>query len=95
MLFMVVETFKLGNADAIGERFRTKGRMMPDDLGYLASWLNEQGTICYQLMEAPSLAAFDAWTRNWSDLMDFQITPVLPSSEFWEDHGKRNARAVN
>ena len=83
MLFMVIEHFK-GGADAVGERFREKGRMMPSDVVYVSSWLEESGDRCWQLMEAPSLEAFEGWTRNWDDLMDFEIVPVLTSAEFWE-----------
>lgn len=86
MLFVVIEHFKQGPAP-IGERFAAKGRMMPPDVAYVSSWLEESGDRCWQLMEAPNLEAFQDWTRNWDDLMDFEIVPVLTSQEFWKRRG--------
>jgi hypothetical protein len=54
MLFMVIEHFKFGNATSITERFRSKGRMLPEDVAYHASWMEPTGERCYQVMEAPS-----------------------------------------
>ncbi len=39
MLFMVVERFKDGKAKEIYRRFQEKGRMMPEGLKYLDSWV--------------------------------------------------------
>ena len=39
MLFMVVERFKDGKAKEIYRRFQEKGRMMPEGLNYLDSWV--------------------------------------------------------
>lgn len=83
VLYMVIERFKESNPDSVGERFRQKGRMMPDGLKYVASWLEPSGDRCFQLMEADSLDLFDAWTCNWSDLTEFEIVPVQTSADFW------------
>ncbi len=85
MLFMVIERYR--DLTAVGERFRSRGRMMPDGVAYRASWLTEDGARCYQLMEAPDRATLGGWTRHWSDLVDFEIEPVLASAEFWARRG--------
>jgi hypothetical protein len=79
MLYMVVERFK--DAPAIYRRFREKGRMMPDGLEYISSWINVDLTICYQLMKTEDEALFPLWTDSWKDLMDFEIVPVRTSAE--------------
>jgi hypothetical protein len=79
MLYMVVERFK--NAPAIYQRLREKGRMMPDGLEYVSSWIDHDFKVCYQLMQTNDFALFDRWTRNWSDLMEFKIAPVRTSAE--------------
>ncbi len=58
---------------------------MPDDAGltYIASWMTADWARCYQLMEAPNRSAFDGWIANWSDLVDFEVTEVKTSAEFW------------
>jgi Domain of unknown function (DUF3303) len=79
MLYMVVERFK--DAPAIYQRFREKGRMMPEGLEYVSSWVNADLTICYQLMRTEDESLFPLWTDNWKDLMDFEIVPVRTSAE--------------
>lgn len=91
MLFMVIERFKQADPTAIGERFRQKGRMLPEGVTYHASWVDSTGARCFQVMEAPSLEALDAWTRGWIELIDFEIVPVVPSAEFWASQDPRQA----
>jgi hypothetical protein len=81
MLFMVIERFK--DTALVGERFRRSGRMLPEGVVYHASWIEKAGDRCFQVMEAPDLKSMHVWTSRWSDLMDFEITPVLTSSDFW------------
>ncbi len=79
MLYMVVERFK--DAPAIYQRLREKGRMMPESLKYISSWIDTDLKVCYQLMETEDIALFRKWTDNWDDLMDFEIVPVRTSAE--------------
>jgi hypothetical protein len=79
MLYMVIEHFK--DAPAVYRRFRQKGRMMPDGLHYVSSWIDTDFKVCYQLMETEDVRLFERWTENWSDLMEFKITPVRTSAE--------------
>jgi len=79
MLYMVTEHFK--DAPAIYRRFRQKGRMMPDGLNYISSWVDTEFQVCYQLMETEDVTLFERWTENWDDLMEFKIVPVRTSAE--------------
>jgi len=83
MLYMVIEKFKQGNAKAIGERFRAKGRMLPDGLTYQASWVDSSGARCFQIMETSNPELLRQWTSAWDDLVEFEIIAVKPSQEFW------------
>ncbi len=87
MLFMVIERFRAaqGGIDAVGARFRERGRLMPADVLYVASWVDPAGTTCWQLMEAPTREALAPWTRAWEDLVEFEIVPVRTSAEFWAE----------
>lgn len=78
---MVIERFKPGKARDVYNRFNQQGRMMPDSVRFIDSWITADVTVCYQLMEAESAAAFEAWTRNWNDLVDFEIHPIIDSAE--------------
>lgn len=88
MLFMVIERFHRG-VEEVGARFKEKGRMMPDGVEYVASWMETSGGSCYQLMEAPDRASLGSWIRNWSDLVDFEVVLVTPSAEYWSRASSR------
>ena len=81
MLYMVIEHFKNRDAAAVYRRFREKGRMMPDGLTYVDSWVETNHSRCFQLMECEEAELFEQWTRNWDDLVDFEIIPVVTSKE--------------
>ena len=80
-LYMVVEHFKHGDAVPVYRRFRERGRMLPDGLAYVSSWVDERLEHCYQLMETDDRALLDQWIANWSDLADFEVHQVLTSIE--------------
>ena len=81
MLYMVIERFKEGAASEIYQRLREKGRMMPEGLEYISSWIDLGFKTCWQLMQTEDFALFDKWIANWRDLVDFQIVPVRTSAE--------------
>jgi hypothetical protein len=81
MLYMVVERFKEGSAPEIYQRFHEKGRMMPEGLEYVSSWIDLDFKICYQLMRTEDAALFPLWTKHWNDLFDFEIIPVRTSAD--------------
>ena len=82
MLFMVIE--RLGGregAAAVYRRFRERGRMTPDGLKYVASWVEPDYGRCFQLMECDDPALLDLWAARWRDLVEFEIVPVVTSEE--------------
>ena len=76
---MVIETFK--DKDEIYRRFAEKGRLMPDGLNYVSSWIDTDFKRCFQLMETENAKLFDEWIANWSDLTEFEVIPVITSKE--------------
>jgi hypothetical protein len=76
---MVIERFK--DAPAIYQRLREKGRLMPEELEYVSSWIAVDLKICWQLMCAEDESLFQRWIDNWKDLIDFEIVPVRTSAE--------------
>ncbi len=79
MLFMVIERFR--DAAAVYRRFREKGRMLPDALHYVDSWVEVSGNRCFQLMACDDVQRFQDWVTLWNDLVDFEIIPVRTSQE--------------
>lgn len=81
MLFMVIEHFRPGCAPEVYRRFAERGRMAPEGLRYVASWVDLKFDRCFQLMETEDEALFKQWTANWNDLAQFEIVPVRTSAE--------------
>jgi hypothetical protein len=81
MLFMVVERFKGRDAKAVYRRFRDHGRGAPEGLTYVGSWIEANFDRCFQLMECDDPRLLQAWVAFWSDLIEFEIVPVVPSAE--------------
>jgi hypothetical protein len=80
-LYMIVERFRAGDPGPVYQRFRERGRMAPEGVVYVSSWVDEKLERCWQLMEADDRALLDVWMESWSDLVDFEVHPVLTSSE--------------
>jgi len=80
-MYMIVEHFKNKDAVPVYRRFRDRGRMAPEGLVYVSSWIDDQLERCYQLMETHDRALLDEWMKNWSDLIDFEVYPVVTSKE--------------
>jgi hypothetical protein len=84
MLFMVIERFRGGDPGPVGERFARCGRMMPEGVEYVSSWVEAATGRCFQVMEAPDAAALKPWMNSWEDLVEFEVVPVLTSQEYWK-----------
>jgi len=81
MLFMVIEHFRGGDAAPVYRRFRDRGRLAPDGLCYVSSWVTEDLRRCYQVMESDDRALLDQWIAQWEDIVDFEVFPVITSAE--------------
>jgi hypothetical protein len=81
MLFMVIEHFRGGDPRPVYQRVRARGRLIPDDVRYVSSWVTDDLTRCYQIMEAEERARLDVWLEAWRDLVDFEVHPVITSAD--------------
>ena len=79
--YMVIEHFFPGCKDAIYERFHARGRMLPEGLNYIDSWLTKDGNKCFQLIETANYSLFQEWIENWKDLGSFEIIELGPKPE--------------
>ncbi|HTZ46529.1 MAG TPA: DUF3303 family protein [Verrucomicrobiae bacterium] len=86
-LYMVVEKFRNGDALPVFRRFRDRGRLAPDELTYVSSWVHESLDRCYQLMETNDRALLDEWIAQWNDIVDFEVYAVISSKEAAEKIG--------
>jgi hypothetical protein len=80
-MFMVIERFRNQDAKSVYRRFQSKGRMMPDGLTFVSSWVAADLGRCFQLMECDDITRLQKWVAEWSDLADFEIVPVVPGKD--------------
>jgi len=78
---MVIERFRGGDALPVYRRFRDYGRLAPEGLKYVASWVTDDFRRCFQIMECEDRQLLLEWTARWEDLMEFEIIPVMTSAE--------------
>jgi hypothetical protein len=81
VLFLVIERFRDADPIPVYRRFRERGRLAPEGLRYHGSWVTEDLTRCYQVMECADRALLESWMAAWRDLVDFDVLPVMSSAE--------------
>ena len=81
MLFMIIEHFKDNDMLPIYKRVRDEGRMLPEGLKYIDSWIEPNFSRCFQVMECDDPRLLQQWVAHWRDLVEFEIVPVVPSAE--------------
>ena len=81
MLYMVIERFQDGDPLPVYRRFRERGRLMPEGLRYVSSWITHDLSMCWQVMECEDRALLERWMAEWKDLMEFEVQAVMTSPE--------------
>lgn len=81
MHYMVIERFRNRDPVPVYRRFRERGRLTPEGLQYVTSWITQDLSRCYQVMECADRGLLDEWMARWSDVMEFEVVPVLSSAE--------------
>ena len=85
---MIVEHFINQDPAPVYRRFRDRGRLAPEGLKYISSWVDEKLECCFQLMETEDYGLIEEWMANWSDIVQFDIYPVITSDEAAEKVSK-------
>jgi hypothetical protein len=79
--YLVIEHFKNQDPVPVYRRFRDHGRLAPEGLTYVTSWITTDLAHCYQIMDCADRALLDQWMDRWRDLVDFEVLPVLTSAQ--------------
>jgi hypothetical protein len=87
--YLVIEHYRDRNPVPVYRRFRERGRLAPEGLHYVGSWVTEDLSRCYQVMESADRRLLDEWMAQWADLVDFEVMPVLSSAEVQARLGPR------
>ena len=81
MHFVIVERFRGGDPVPVYRRFRDRGRLAPEGVRYVNSWVSTDLTTCYQVMECEDRGLLDEWLAHWSDIVEFEVIPAITSAE--------------
>ena len=81
MTYMIVEKFYPEKIKSLYQRFDEQGRLLPAGVEFIDSWINEEVTLCFQLMKSESREKLDEWVSNWDGYAEFEIVPVISSGE--------------
>jgi hypothetical protein len=81
MLFMIIEHFRNGDPGPVYARFRERGRLAPEGLRYISSWVTSDYERCYQVMECDDRSLLDQWMQAWEDIVEFEVHPVVTSAQ--------------
>ena len=84
MLFMVIETFRSQDVRPVYRRLRDKGRLMPEGLHFVSSWVQADLSRCFQVMQCDDVTLLQQWITHWADLVEFEIVPIVPGTEVAE-----------
>src|SRR3954454_16777321 len=93
MLYMVIEHYRNGSAPDVYRRFRERGRMAPEGLRYVDSWVDVSYRRCFQVMECDDPRLLAEWIANWQDIVEFEVVPVLTSRDAADAIGPRLAES--
>ena len=80
-MYLVIESYRNSDPVPVYRRFREQGRLAPEGLRYVSSWVSVDLAICYQIMECEERPLLDEWIGRWQDLVDFEVIPVVTSAE--------------
>jgi uncharacterized protein YjaG (DUF416 family) len=81
MQYMIIETFHPGKGKALYAKFEKEGRLLPQGVQYINSWIDETVSTCYQVMESESLEKLQEWIGHWKEFADFKVIPVISSAQ--------------
>ena len=81
MLYMIIERYRNGDAVPVYRRFHARGRLAPDGVRSVNSWVVPDLKTCYQVMETSERELLDQWMAAWNDLVDFEVVPVITSAQ--------------
>lgn len=87
-VYMIIEKFRNGDNISVYRRFQDKGRLAPEGLNYISSWVDESISRCFQIMETEDPALIDQWMNSWKDIVEFEVFPVITSEEAAERMSK-------
>ena len=54
---------------------------MPDGLAFVSGWVAADLGRCFQVMETDDVTKLQRWVAEWSDLVEFEIVPIVAGKD--------------
>ena len=81
MQFMVTYSIDIPQRTAAEARFLETGATPPDGVKLLGRWHCTGERRGFMLIDSTDVAAITKFMRDWSDLLSFQISPVVSDEQ--------------
>ena len=82
MIFHASFRYATGDRDRVHARFLETGGLPPDGVEMHGRWHAAAGNAGFLVAESDDAAAVADWLQQWSDLIDFELTPVVGDAGF-------------
>lgn len=76
MLFMITYAFGPDARDEAQARFKKTGGLPGPDVKMLGRWHSVAGGTGWLLADTVDSVAIGKWMQEWTDLLEFDVTPV-------------------
>jgi len=88
LLFHISYEFSPENRDDVQQRFRETGGLPPQGVVMHGRWHCAEGLGGFVVAESDDPVAVAKWTQAWTDLLSFEVTPVLNDEQITEVIGE-------
>jgi Domain of unknown function (DUF3303) len=76
MLFMISYSFNAQDRNVVQERFKKTGGLPGPGATMLGRWHDVGGNRGFALAESNDSVAIGKWMQEWTDFLEFEVTPV-------------------
>ena len=82
MLFHACYTYSTDARDKVHKRFLDTKGAPPAGVAMLGRWHDAAGNRGFLVAETEDASALAAWLHQWTDLLEFEVSPVLADEQF-------------
>lgn len=84
MLFQGTYVYSTDHRDTVRPRFKETGAPPPPGVDMLGRWHNAAGNGGFFLVETDDPVALARWLQEWTDVIDFEVVPVVTDEQVSE-----------
>jgi len=77
MLFHITYEIDPAGRNAAQDRFRETGGLPPEGVTMVGRWHAAAGLMGFLVAESSDAVAIGKWMQDWTDVLTFEVTPVV------------------